>query len=198
MSILEVERDPYTDGTLVLGDKGVSIRTNNGTQNNLNKPSLGAANTTFIRLAPIRFEDGIQSPSGVAFDAEGNPLIGIDISSRGSRPFVPTRQPVPIFSAAEKEGVGLLGGDERVRENDSLTAEQTLWMRNHNRIADDLSQFHLHTIGFYQVGDRNGTVVYPIIGKSLSPNQSADYAKAAIGKSVAEFRVELSSLPNTA
>ncbi|MDF5726928.1 MAG: peroxidase family protein [Rhizonema sp. PD38] len=94
MSILEVERDTYTDGILVLGDKGVSIRTNNGTQNNLNKPSLGAAITPFIHLAPIKFEDGIQSPSGVAFDdAEGNSLIGIDISSRGERqerPYSPT------------------------------------------------------------------------------------------------------------
>ncbi|MDF5715657.1 MAG: peroxidase family protein [Rhizonema sp. NSF051] len=193
MSILEVERVPYTDGTLFLGDKGVSLRTNNGTQNNLNKPSLGAANTPFIRLAPIRFEDGIQLPTGVAFDAEGNPLIGIDIFSRGERPgerpFAPTRQPAPIFSGAEKEGVGFVGGDERVSENDSLTAEQTLWMRNHDRIAHKLSQFHSHTVSFYQVGDRNGTVVYPIIDKSLSSNQIPDYAKAAIGKSVAEFRV---------
>ena len=102
MSTLEVERDPYTDGTLVLGDKGASIRTNNGTQNNLNKPSLGAANTPLIHLAPIRFEDGIQSPSGVAFDAEGNPLMGID-----SHPV--TRQPVPIFSTTEKDRLTAIG-----------------------------------------------------------------------------------------
>ncbi|MDF5726929.1 MAG: hypothetical protein PUP92_02570 [Rhizonema sp. PD38] len=81
-------------------------------------------------------------------------------------------------------------------ENDSPTAEQTLWMRNNNRVAHDLSKFHPHTVGFYQVGDRNGTVVYAITDKSLSSNQSADYAKASINKSVAEFRVELSSLPD--
>ncbi|MDF5725177.1 MAG: peroxidase family protein [Rhizonema sp. PD37] len=173
----------------------MSIRTNNGTQNNFHKSSLGAANTPFIRLAPNRFEDGIQSPSGVAFDeAEGNPLIGID-----NHPVGANRPPLlanlyPIFSAAEREGVKFLFGDERVSENDNLTAVQTRRIRNHNRIVHNLSKFLLHTVGFYQVGDRNGTVVYLITGKSLSSNQSEDYAKAAIGKSVAEFRVGLSSL----
>jgi peroxidase len=40
------------------------------------------------------------------------------------------------------QGVGFLAGDERVSEQDALAAQHTLWVRNHNRIAQDLSTFH--------------------------------------------------------
>ncbi len=40
------------------------------------------------------------------------------------------------------QGVGFLAGDERVSEQDALAAQHTLWLRNHNRIAQDLSRYH--------------------------------------------------------
>ena len=40
------------------------------------------------------------------------------------------------------QGVGFLAGDVRVNENDSLASQHTLWMRNHNRIAELLREAH--------------------------------------------------------
>jgi peroxidase len=91
-----VGRDPFVDGTLNLVDNDVSIRTIDGSNNNLQLPSNGAAEVPFIRLASAEFEDGIQSPAGVAHDAAGNALPGIDGNAV-------QRQPIPIFTAAERD-----------------------------------------------------------------------------------------------
>lgn len=89
-------RNPFADGTLNLKDDSVSIRTIDGSKNNLARPDNGIADSPFIRLALAEFEDGIQSPAGIARDAAGNPLPGIDGNSV-------QRQPVPIFTTAEKD-----------------------------------------------------------------------------------------------
>lgn len=40
------------------------------------------------------------------------------------------------------EGVGFRSGDARVNTNSSLVTQHTLWTRNHNRLADRLSETH--------------------------------------------------------
>lgn len=97
-----ISRDPFADGSLVVGDGGVSTRTIDGSNNNLEQSSWGLTGTPFIRLAPAEFEDGISSPAGLAFDAEGNLFIGADGNSV-------TRQPIPIFGEAEKNRLVNLG-----------------------------------------------------------------------------------------
>ncbi|NEQ15531.1 MAG: heme peroxidase, partial [Moorea sp. SIO3E2] len=89
-----LQRDPFADSTLVVNDEGITIRLIDGSRNNLDQVSLGIPNTPLLRLSPIEYEDGIQSPAGIAFDAEGNALIGIDGNTV-------TRQPIPIFTQAE-------------------------------------------------------------------------------------------------
>ncbi|MEO0686319.1 MAG: peroxidase family protein, partial [Cyanobacteria bacterium J06649_11] len=66
------------------------------------KPRLGANGTPFIRLGTFEYEDGVASPAGVANDAEGNPLIGVDGNEV-------SRQPIPIFSKREKRDLQELG-----------------------------------------------------------------------------------------
>lgn len=88
-------RDPFARGTLNLNDSGRSIRNIDGSNNNLAQQSLGATKEPFIRLSEVEFEDGIQSPAGIALDASGKPLPGID-----GNPV--KRQPIPIFTEAEK------------------------------------------------------------------------------------------------
>jgi peroxidase len=90
------ERNPFADGTFNLVDNGFSVRRIDGSNNNLQLPDNGAAEIPFIRLAPIEFEDGIQSPAGVAHDAAGNALPGIDGNAV-------QRQAIPIFTAAERD-----------------------------------------------------------------------------------------------
>lgn len=96
-----INRDPFEDGTLVLGDEN-SIRTIDGSLNNLDDSSLGQTSSPFIRLAPAEYEDGVSSPAGIATDAENNPLIGADGNSV-------SRQPIPIFTEAEKDRLSNLG-----------------------------------------------------------------------------------------
>ncbi|MGB6294918.1 MAG: peroxidase family protein [Rivularia sp. (in: cyanobacteria)] len=105
MSILD--RNPYK------GKRLDSIRKINGSGNNLNKPRLGANGTPFIRLGTYEYEDGVASPAGVAKDAEGNPLIGVDGNAV-------SRQPIPIFSKAEKESL-VKSGLEVVENKDNLS-----------------------------------------------------------------------------
>lgn len=100
MSILS--RDPFADGSLVLGDGGISTRTIDGSNNNLGQPELGATSTPFIRLAPAEFEDGLSSPAGLASDAEGKQFIDADGN-------LITRQPIPIFTETEKNRLKSLG-----------------------------------------------------------------------------------------
>ncbi|MGB3759133.1 MAG: peroxidase family protein [Rivularia sp. (in: cyanobacteria)] len=105
MSILD--RNPYKGK--MLG----SIRKINGSGNNLEKPRLGANGTPFIRLGTFEYEDGVASPAGVASDAEGNPLIGVD-----GNPV--SRQPIPIFSQAERKSL-TKSGLEVVKNKDGLS-----------------------------------------------------------------------------
>ncbi len=93
-----IERNPYKDKKLG------SVRKINGSGNNLDKPRLGATGTPFIRLAKAEYEDGVASPAGVANDAEGNPLTGVD-----GNPI--SRQPIPIFSKKEQKRLKKLGFD---------------------------------------------------------------------------------------
>ncbi|NER26642.1 MAG: DUF4114 domain-containing protein [Symploca sp. SIO1C4] len=95
-------RDPFAKGTLILNDQGITIRNIDGTNNNLSQVNLGTANTSFIRFSSIEYEDGIKSPAGVAFDAEDNPLIGVDGN-------IIKRQPIPIFTIEEKDRLIGLG-----------------------------------------------------------------------------------------
>ncbi|EGJ29894.1 MULTISPECIES: peroxidase family protein [Moorena] len=97
-----LQRDPFADSTLVVNDEGITIRLIDGSRNNLDQVSLGIPNTPLLRLSPIEYEDGIQSPAGIAFDAEGNALIGIDGNTV-------TRQPIPIFTQAEADRLNGLG-----------------------------------------------------------------------------------------
>ena len=105
MSILG--KNPYK------GKRLDSIREINGSGNNLEKPELGANGTAFIRLGTFEYEDGVASPAGVASDAEGNPLIGVD-----GNPV--SRQPIPIFSQEEKESL-TFAGLEVVQNQDNLS-----------------------------------------------------------------------------
>jgi peroxidase len=105
MSILD--RNPYQ------GKRLDSIRKINGSGNNLEKPRLGATGTPFIRLGTYEYEDGVASPAGVAKDAEGNPLIGIDGEAV-------SRQPIPIFSKAERKSLNK-SGLEVVKNKDGLS-----------------------------------------------------------------------------
>lgn len=91
-----IERNPYR------GRKLGSFRKIDGSRNNLYKPKLGATGTPFIRLGTVEYEDGVASPAGVASDAEGNPLIGVDGNEV-------SRQPIPIFSKREKRDLQELG-----------------------------------------------------------------------------------------
>jgi peroxidase len=100
--MLIIDRDPFADGTLVLQENKTSIRLINGSNNNQNNASLGSAETVFINISPKEYEDGIQSPAGVAFDAEGNPFFDVN----GTKV---TRQPIPIFTQAEKDRLLGLG-----------------------------------------------------------------------------------------
>ncbi|MEO1432231.1 MAG: peroxidase family protein [Cyanobacteria bacterium J06633_8] len=84
-----IVRNPYR------GKRLASFRKIDGSENNLHNPELGATGTPFIRLASVEYEDGFASPAGVARDASGNPLIGVDGNSV-------SRQPIPIFSKDEK------------------------------------------------------------------------------------------------
>jgi peroxidase len=106
-------RDPFTKGTLNLQDSGISIRNIDGSKNNLSQPSLGATKEPFIRLSEVEFEDGIQSPAGIALDAERKPIPGID-----GNPV--KRQPIPIFTEAEKNKL-TEGGLEVVKNTDKLS-----------------------------------------------------------------------------
>ncbi|MEM6754996.1 MAG: peroxidase family protein, partial [Cyanobacteria bacterium P01_C01_bin.38] len=108
MSILG--RNPYK-GFIV--DWKDSIRKINGSGNNLEKPRLGANGTPFIRLGTFEYEDGVNSPAGVAKDAEGNPLIGVDGNAV-------SRQPIPIFNQAEKDSLHKMGL-EVVKNEDDLS-----------------------------------------------------------------------------
>lgn len=101
------DRNPYK------GKRLDSIRKINGSGNNLEKPRLGANGTPFIRVGTYEYEDGVASPAGVAKDAEGNPLIGVDGN-------VVSRQPIPIFSKAEKESL-VKSGLEVVENKDNLS-----------------------------------------------------------------------------
>ncbi len=105
MSILG--RNPYK------GKRLDSIRKINGSGNNLEKPRLGATGTPFIRLGTYEYEDGVASPAGVASDAGGNPLIGVDGEAV-------SRQPIPIFSEAEKTSLQKMGL-EVVQNQDNLS-----------------------------------------------------------------------------
>ncbi len=105
MSILD--RNPYK------GKRLDSIRKINGSGNNLEKPRLGANGTPFIRLGTYEYEDGVASPAGVAKDAEGNPLIGVDGEAV-------SRQPIPIFSKAERKSLKK-SGLEVVKNKDGLS-----------------------------------------------------------------------------
>ena len=100
-------RNPYK------GKKLGSVRKINGSGNNLENRKLGATGTPFIRLGTFEYEDGVASPAGVANDAEGNPLIGVD-----GNPV--SRQPIPIFSKSEKQGLEKLGL-EVVENKDGLS-----------------------------------------------------------------------------
>ena len=100
-------RNPYK------GKKFGSFRKINGSDNNLEKPRLGANGTPFIRLGTFEYEDGVASPAGVANDAEGNPLIGVDGKEV-------SRQPIPIFSKGEKERLEK-SGLEVVENKDGLS-----------------------------------------------------------------------------
>jgi peroxidase len=97
-----IARDPFADGTLVLGENRTSIRLIDGTNNNQNNTFLGSAETAFINISFKEYEDGIQSPAGVAFDAEGNPFF--DVNGRAV-----SRQAIPIFTQAEKDRLAGLG-----------------------------------------------------------------------------------------
>ncbi len=105
MSILD--RNPYK------GERLDSIRKINGSGNNLEKPRLGANGTPFIRLGTFEYEDKVASPAGVASDAEGNPLIGVDGNAV-------SRQPIPIFSEAETKSLTKSGLDV-VKNQDNLS-----------------------------------------------------------------------------
>ncbi len=102
-----IDRNPYKGKWLD------SIRKINGSGNNLEKPRLGATGTPFIRLGTVEYEDGVASPAGVANDAEGNPLIGVDGEAV-------SRQPIPIFSQAEETRLKK-SGLEVVRNKDGLS-----------------------------------------------------------------------------
>ncbi|MBP0003028.1 MAG: heme peroxidase [Cyanobacteria bacterium SBC] len=54
----------------------------------------------------------------------------------------PTREGKPISQPGAFQEVGFATGDERVNENNSLAAQHTLWVRNHNRLAEELAQVH--------------------------------------------------------
>ncbi|MGC9502693.1 peroxidase family protein [Baaleninema sp.] len=54
----------------------------------------------------------------------------------------PTQEGKPISLPGAFEGVGFAAGDERVSENNSLAAQHTLWLRNHNRLAAELGELH--------------------------------------------------------
>ncbi len=97
-----INRDPFADGTLVLGDDGNSIRNIDGSNNNLDNKSLGKTSNPFIRIAPAEYEDGVSSPAGIATDAENNPIIGATGSAV-------TRQPIAIFTKAERDRLISLG-----------------------------------------------------------------------------------------
>ncbi|AFY53459.1 heme peroxidase family protein [Rivularia sp. PCC 7116] len=84
-----IARNPYR------GKKLGSFRKIDGSENNLHNPELGATGTPFIRLASVEYEYGVASPAGVASDASGNALIGVDGNTV-------SRQPIPIFSQVEK------------------------------------------------------------------------------------------------
>ena len=100
-------RNPYK------GKKLGSVRKINGSGNNLENRKLGATGTPFIRLGTFEYEDGVASPAGVANDAEGNPLIGVD-----GNPV--SRQPIPIFSKGEKQRLEK-SGLEVVENKDGLS-----------------------------------------------------------------------------
>ena len=125
-----INRDPFADGTLVLGDGGNSIRTIDGSNNNLDHKSLGKTSNPFIRKAPAEYEDGVASPAGIATDAENNPIIGVD-----GNPV--NRQPIPIFTKEEKDRLnGLKLGFNVVKNTDRLSNNPDapfIWKNPENR-----------------------------------------------------------------
>ncbi|MBV6625712.1 MAG: peroxidase family protein [Rivularia sp. (in: Bacteria)] len=102
-----IGRNPYR------GKKLGSFRKIDGSENNLHNRELGATGTPFIRVGTVEYEDGVASPAGVAKDASGNALIGVDGNSV-------SRQPIPIFSKAEKRSLHK-SGLEVVRNQDGLS-----------------------------------------------------------------------------
>ena len=103
-----ISNDPYAAGILIVGD-AKSIRRVDGTGNNLTEinRTVGAVGSRLRRLTPIEYEDGLASPAGVAFDTAGNQLL-----DQNGLPI--TRQPIPIFSAAEAQRLLGQGLDVRV------------------------------------------------------------------------------------
>lgn len=135
MAIASIFGDPFADGilNLSLNDEGETIRRPDGTRNSLEQDlvNLGAAGAEFRPLSRKEFEDNIQSPAGVAFDAAGERLLDLN----GNEIF---RQPIPIFSQEEAQ---FLNGME-VEQPDGSTI--TLMVREQDptrpsRTSNDLS-----------------------------------------------------------
>ncbi len=135
-------RDPYADGTLIVNDGGTTIRTVDGSNNNLANLAYGQADTAFNHLAPREFEDGIQSPAGVANDAQDNQLTDIN-----GAPVV--RQAIPIFTAADQTQL-IARGFTVVANTPGLTNDDTApfaWTDPQDRPSTRAISNSLSTLG---------------------------------------------------
>src|SRR6266481_5164678 len=142
----------------------LEFRSIDGTNNNLINPTLGSANTPFLRTTTNAYGDGLDTPAGAdqkgtreqvnvnthwmdasqvygSDTARAQELRALDgtghlkVSTGNFLPFNVNGFPnQPSSSAAF-----FLGGDVRVNENSPLTALQTLFMREHNFWADFFS-----------------------------------------------------------
>jgi len=105
----------------------------------------GTASIGFTRsVATIGSDGQRQQNNSITAFLDGSNVYGSDAETAASlRDFSGGRLKESSGNLPPVDGAGLyLAGDERANENPGLTSMHTLWMREHNRIADELATQH--------------------------------------------------------